>query len=170
MSTPISGTRMFLGEYVRGLDPQCRISLPSEWRSGETEFVMIPTVGKAFLLLPVPMFQKMFEAVSELAVADVSLQEAFAFLGSQSRFCRCDKQGRMALDRAKLEAADIKDELKLEGAITHIRISCPCKESALPDDNTIGRCFDAIRKVKESPAVALGGLFGARSGGAEDAK
>lgn len=163
MANPISGSRMFLGEYIRGLDPQCRISLPSEWRSGETEFVMVPTVGKSFLLLPVAMFRKMFDAVSEQAIADVALQESFAFLGSQSRFCRCDKQGRMALDRSKLDAAGIGAELQLKGAITHIRISAPGADAVPADDNTIGRCFDAIRRVKESPVAALGGLFGSIS-------
>ena len=156
----IFGSGMFLGEYDRGLDPQCRVSLPSEWRSGATEFVMIPTVGKAFLLLPVDMFKKFFDAVSEQSIADVALQEAFAFLGSQSRFCRCDKQGRMALDRAKLEEAGITGEVKLAGAVTHIRITAPGNMSVPQDDNSIGRYFDAIRRAKESPGAALNGLFG----------
>lgn len=155
----IFGNGMFLGEYARGLDPQCRVSLPSEWRSGATEFVMIPTVGHAFLLLPVEMFKKFFEAVSDQAIADVALQEAFAFLGSQSRFCRCDKQGRMALDRVKLEEAGIKDELKLSGAVTHIRITAPGAMDVPQDDNSIGRYFDAIRRAKETPGSALSGLF-----------
>ena len=143
----IFGSGMFLGEYDRGLDPQCRVSLPSEWRSGATEFVMIPTVGKAFLLLPVPMFQKMFEAVSEQAVADVSLQEAFAFLGSQSRFCRCDKQGRIALDKEKLASIGVDRKLKMIGAITHIRICSPenWQHPENPDD-----CLNEIQQVCES--------------------
>lgn len=156
----IFGSGMFLGEYDRGLDPQCRISLPSEWRSGTTEFVMIPTVGRAFLLLPVEMFKKFFDAVSGQSIADVALQEAFAFIGSQSRFCRCDKQGRMALDRAKLEEAGIKDEVKLAGAVTHIRITAPGSWNVPQDDNSIGRYFDAIRRAKEAPGTALSGLFG----------
>ena len=121
---------------------------------------MIPTVGKAFLLLPVDMFKKFFDAVSEQSIADVALQEAFAFLGSQSRFCRCDKQGRMALDRAKLEEAGITGEVKLAGAVTHIRITAPGNMSVPQDDNSIGRYFDAIRRAKESPGAALNGLFG----------
>ena len=160
----IFGNGMFLGRYARGLDPQCRISLPSEWRSGTTEFVMVPTVGRAFLLLPVDMFQKFFETVSDQAIADVALQEAFAFLGSQSRFCRCDKQGRMALDRSKLEEAGIKDELVLSGAVTHIRITASGTMDVPQDDNSIGRYFDAIRKAKEAPGNALSGLFGLPSG------
>ena len=158
---------MFLSEYTRGLDPQWRVSLPSEWRSGETEFVMLPTVGRSFLLFPLPMFKRLFETVSEQAVADVALQEAFAFLGSQSRYCRCDKQGRMALDKAKLEEAGISGEVKLIGAVTHIRITGVDNWNVPSDDNSVGRYFDAIRRAKESSSSALNGLFGALSGAAK---
>ena len=164
MANPLTTCGMFLSEYTRGLDPQCRVSLPSEWWSGETEFVMLPTVGRSFLLLPVAMFKRLFETVSEQAVADVALQEAFAFLGSQSRFCRCDKQGRMALDKAKLEEAGISGEVKLIGAVTHIRITGVDNWSVPADDNSVGRYFEAIRRAKESPASALSGIFGNISG------
>ena len=164
MAAPFSTDGMFLSEYTRGLDPQCRVSLPSEWRSGETEFVMLPTVGRSFLLYPVAMFKRLFETVAEQAIADVALQEAFAFLGSQSRYCRCDKQGRMALDRQKLEEAGITGEVKLVGAVTHIRLTGVDNWSVPDDDNSLGRYFDAIRRARESSASALSGLFGAISG------
>ena len=101
------------------------------------------------------------------AVADVALQEAFAFLGSQSRYCRCDKQGRMALDKAKLEEAGISGEVKLIGAVTHIRITGVDNWNVPSDDNSVGRYFDAIRRAKESSSSALNGLFGAISGAAK---
>ena len=164
MANTFSTGGMFLSEYTRGLDPQWRVSLPSEWRSGETEFVMLPTVGKSFLLFPIDMFKRLFETVSEQAVADVALQEAFAFLGSQARYCRCDKQGRMALDKAKLEEAGISGEVKLIGAVTHIRITGVENWNAPTDDNSLGRYFDAIRRAKESSSTSLNGILGAISG------
>lgn len=168
MSTAVTTSGMFLGEYTRGLDPQWRVSLPSEWRGGETEFVMLPTVGKCFLLLPVAMFRSLFETVAEQAVADVALQEAFAFLGSQARFCRCDKQGRMAFDKAKLEDAGIVGEVKLIGAYNHIRLTAVGNWNTPADDNSIGRYFDAIRRAKESSSSALNTIFGAVAAGRGD--
>ena len=163
MATTFTTNGMFLSEYTRGLDPQCRVSLPGEWRGIETEFVMLPTVGKSFLLLPVAMFRSLFETVSEQAIADVALQEAFAFLGSQARFCRCDKQGRMALDKAKLEAAGIEGEVKLIGAFNHIRLTAVDNWNAPVDDNSVGRYFEAIKRAKESSGSALNSIFGAIS-------
>ena len=164
MATTFTPNGMFLSEYTRGLDPQCRVSLPGEWRGIETEFVMLPTVGKSFLLFPIDMFKRLFETVSEQAVADVALQEAFAFLGSQARYCRCDKQGRMALDKAKLEEAGISGEVKLIGAVTHIRITGVENWNVPTDDNSLGRYFDAIRRAKESSSTSLNGILGAISG------
>lgn len=168
MANAFTTSGMFLSEYTRALDPQWRVSLPSEWRGGETEFVMLPTVGQSFLLLPVAMFRSLFEAVSEQAIADVALQEAFAFLGSQARFCRCDKQGRMALDKAKLESAGITGEVKLIGACNHIRLTAVDKWNVPTDDNSVGRYFDAIRRAKESSNSVLTGLLGAMTNGRGD--
>ena len=155
----IDGGGMFFGEYDRGLDPQCRVSLPSDWRSGATEFVMVPTVRSSYLLLPVGMFKKFFDAVSEQAVADVDLQEAFAFIGSQSRFCRCDKQGRMALDRSKLEEIGVTTEVRLSGAVAYIKLSAPGESTGCADDESKQRYLEALARAKNNPASSLGSLM-----------
>ena len=51
---------LFVGEYDHVLDAQCRVSLPSEWRSKDagTELMMIPTRDKALLLLPLATFME----------------------------------------------------------------------------------------------------------------
>jgi DNA-binding transcriptional regulator/RsmH inhibitor MraZ len=159
MATSFTTNGMFLSEYTRGLDPQCRVSLPGEWRGIETEFVMLPTVGKSFLLLPVAMFRSLFETVSEQAIADVALQEAFAFLGSQARFCRCDKQGRMALDRELLDSVGVKKNLKLIGSFSHIRICAP--ENWTPPEDPEDY-FNTIQEVSDGNdgLDVLGGLLG----------
>ncbi|MBQ4314008.1 MAG: hypothetical protein IJC21_01040 [Lentisphaeria bacterium] len=164
MATSSSTLNMFFSEYIRGLDPQCRVSLPSEWRSGETEFVMLPTVKQDFLLFPLPMFKRLFDHVSEQAIADVALQEARAFLGSQSRFCRCDKQGRMALDKAKLEESGIVGEVKLIGAVSHIRLTAANRWNTPVDDNSVGRYFDAINKASTRISPAFGTILGGMAG------
>ena len=155
----INGGGMFFGEYDRGLDPQCRVSLPSDWRSGATEFVMVPAVKRAYLLLPVEMFRKFFDAVSEQAVADVELQEAFAFIGSQSRFCRCDKQGRMALDRSKLEEIGVTTEVRLSGAVAYIKLTAPGAVESSVDDSSRQRYLEALARAKNNPASALTGMM-----------
>lgn len=118
---------LFLGEFEHTLDPQCRVSLPSEWRDkdGDTNLVLIPARDAALLLLPVETFLEFVERARKYAIANAKLQAAFAYLGSRARQCRCDKQGRIALDRKMLDDIGVKGQLKLIGAVTHIRLCAP---------------------------------------------
>ena len=82
---------MFFNRYERALDPQCRISLPSDWRNkdGETEFVMFPAVGKALVLVPGDVLAKLFEKLQDESIIDPKIQMAFAYLGSVSHIRIC---------------------------------------------------------------------------------
>ena len=118
---------LYVGNYDHALDTQGRVSLPSDWREKdkETELVMIPARSKALLLLPVATFMEFCGKAARMAIANPKMQMALAYLGSESRRCRCDKQGRIALDKEKLSSIGVDRKLKLIGAITHIRICAP---------------------------------------------
>jgi len=118
---------LYLGEFEHALDPQCRVTLPSEWRNkdGDTRLVMIPARDAALLLLPLDTFLEFVERARKYAIANARMQAAFAYLGSRARNCRCDKQGRIALDRRMLDDIGVAGQLKLIGAVTHIRICAP---------------------------------------------
>lgn len=151
---------LFVGNYDHVLDAQGRVSLPSDWRNKdqETELVMIPTRDQALLLLPMATFMEFVSKAGKLAIANPKMQMALAYLGSASRRCRCDKQGRMALDREKLDSIGVKKNLKLIGAVTHIRICAPenWKQPDNPDDylNEIQQVSDGTDGLD-----ALGGLL-----------
>ena len=151
---------LFVGEFDHVLDAQGRVSLPSDWRSrdGETELMMIPSRDKALLLLPVATFFEFIGKVGKMAIANPGMQRALAYLGSQSRRCRCDKQGRMALDRAKLDSIGVGKNLKLIGAITHIRICAP-ENWMLPENPD--EYLNEIQQVSDgnNGFDALGGLL-----------
>ena len=72
---------LFLGEFEHTLDPQCRVSLPSEWRDkdGDTNLVLIPARDAALLLLPVETFLEFVERARKYAIANAKLQAAFAY-------------------------------------------------------------------------------------------
>ena len=118
---------LYLGEFEHALDPQCRVTLPSEWRNkdGDTRLVLIPARDAALLLLPLDTFLEFVERARRYAIANARMQAAFAYLGSRARNCRCDKQGRIALDRKMLDDIGVGGQLKLIGAVTHIRICSP---------------------------------------------
>ena len=151
---------LFVGEYDHVLDAQCRVSLPSEWRSrdAETELMMIPTRDKALLLLPLATFMEFVSKAGKKAIANQKVQMALAFLGRASRRCRCDKQGRMALDRAMLDSIGVKKNLKLIGAVTHIRLCAP-ENWQLPSDPS--EYLNEIQQISDGgdDFEALGGLL-----------
>ena len=158
---------LFLGEYDHTLDAQCRVSLPSDWRNreGSTELVLIPARGKALVLLPIQTFLEFVEKAKKLAIANPKMQMAFAYLGSRSRQCRCDKQGRIALDRKMLDEIGVGTQLKLIGAVTHIRLTAP-ENWVVPDDEaSLNMYLDEIQKVSDDSgdsAGLLGGILGKR--------
>lgn len=151
---------LFVGDYDHVLDAQGRVSLPSDWRSKdqETELVMIPARDKALLLLPMATFMEFVGKAGKMAIANPKMQMALAYLGSASRRCRCDKQGRIALDRSKLDSIGVGKSLKLIGAVTHIRICAPENwvQPDNPDDylNEIQQVSDGVDGLD-----ALGGLL-----------
>ena len=151
---------LFDGEFDHVLDAQGRVSLPSDWRSknGETELMMIPSRDKALLLLPLATFFEFYRQSQKMAIANPGMQRALAYLGSQSRRCRCDRQGRMALDRAKLDAIGVGKNLKLIGAITHIRICAP-ENWILPENPD--EYLNEIQQISDgnNGLDALGGLL-----------
>ena len=146
---------LFLGGFEHSLDSQGRIILPSEWRQpdGETTLIMIPTREQALLLLPVEVFQEFVAKARQFAIANASMQAAFAYLGYSSRECRCDKQGRMALDRKLLEKIGVKDTVSLVGAVTHIRLSAPENWNP-PDAENAVDLLNEIQRLSDENAKA----------------
>jgi division/cell wall cluster transcriptional repressor MraZ len=157
MKKPAGGAfnGLFLNEYEHSLDSQSRVTLPSSWRKpeGETVLILMPARDNALLLLPVETFLEFIERAKKFAIANAKLQAAFAFIGSSSRECRCDKQGRIALDRKMLDSIGVGTQLKMAGAINHIRICAP-DNWQMPGDASV--YLDEIERVSED-----GGNLGA---------
>ncbi len=130
---------MFLGEFDHALDPQCRVTLPSSWRSadGLTELVMSPARGNTLQLIPVQRFRDFFDSMAKKSITNPKLQLALAKVGASARECRCDKQGRVALDRKKLDEIGVTNMLKLIGGINHIQLMAPENWQSPTNDETL---------------------------------
>lgn len=141
---------LYLGEFEHALDPQCRVTLPSDWRNkeGDTRLVMIPARDAALLLLPLDTFLEFVERARKYAIANARMQAAFAYLGARARNCRCDKQGRIALDRKMLDEIGVKTQLKLIGAVTHIRLCAP-ENWKTPTPEEMGDFLSDIQGVSD---------------------
>lgn len=118
-------SEIYLGKYEHSLDSQGRVSIPSDWRSassGETGFVLFNGHGNSLLLFPMAVFSQFVDKVRGGSFASYELQELLCWVGERTRKCICDKQGRVKLDKAMLDACGVDSHLELIGAVTHIRL------------------------------------------------
>lgn len=140
---------LFVGQFDYAVDAQGRINLPGEWRSDENSstFILIPEGTEAIILIPEESFLSFFTELQKLSLADPELRLAAARLGAVSRSCRCDRQGRVTLPKVQLEGAGISKNIKVVGAVTHIRICAPEKWDLVSIDNVIAGKIKRIEKL-----------------------
>ena len=140
----------FLGEFEYSLDAQCRFSIPSDWRSHDenTRLILFPGRDNDLLLFPFETFREFLIKARRLALANRQAQEALARIGSRARDCRCDKQGRIKIERSLLDAIGIKKQVKLIGAVSHIKLCTPeaWKEQSMDNDVYL----DELQKISET--------------------
>ena len=158
MESLISG--LYVGEYTHALDSQCRVSLPSEWRNrdGETVLMLIPAVGGALQLQPMEIFTEFVSKLKNKAVANPKIQLALSTLGANARICRCDKQGRISLDRAMLDRIGVGSQLRMVGAFTHIRLCAPVAENDVSGVLSLEECMNELQQASDD-AGGLASLF-----------
>ena len=140
----------FLGEFEYSLDSQCRFSIPSEWRrrDGNTRLILFPGRDNDLLLFPFETFREFLAKARRLALANRQVQEALARIGSRARDCRCDKQGRIKVERPLLEAVGISRQIKLIGAVSHIKLCAPEAWEKQSASNDV--YLDELQKISEA--------------------
>ena len=139
---------IFVGEYDYSVDSQGRVSLPGEWRGeGESSWVALPENDTALLLMSESALLSFFSELQKFSVADPSLRLAAARLGALARSCRCDRQGRLSLAKNQLETAGISKNIKLIGAVTHIRLCAPEKWNPGDVDSRISGALGGMSRL-----------------------
>lgn len=140
----------FFGEHEHSLDSQGRLTIPSEWRQdGETRLILLPGRDKDLLLFPYRTFRDFLLKAGKLSLANKELQTALARIGSRARDCRCDKQGRIKLDKAMLESIGVSTQLKMIGALTHIKL-CSIENWKSAENLGDDAYLDEFQKISES--------------------
>ena len=105
------------------------------------------------------MLSRLFEKLQDESITDPKIQMAFAYLGSEARVCRCDKQGRLPLDREKLESIGVSGQLLMLGSVSHIRLCAPDNWNVPADESTVANCLGEIRNADSDAAKKLAGLL-----------
>jgi len=139
----------FFGAYEHALDGQGRVAIPSEWRrrEGETRLILFQGSNSDLLLFPFESFRDFLIKAQKISFADPAAQRALQRFGARARDCRCDKQGRIRLEKAHLDAVGITGQVMMVGGVTHIKL---CSPKNWNPDLDAGDGDAEIQKINES--------------------
>ena len=117
---------LFLDTFTHSLDAQCRVSLPSGWRSpGGMDFVLFAIEDKSLALMPQKLFRTFLADAQKQVITNPAVRRVFSAVAGRAKPCRYDKQGRMALSREMLDSVGVKDQLTMIGSFSFIRLTAP---------------------------------------------
>ena len=117
---------LFLDTFTHSLDTQCRVSLPSGWRSpGGMDFVLFAIEDQSLALMPQKLFRTFLADAQKQVITNPAVRRVFSAVAGKAKPCRYDKQGRMALSREMLDAIGVKDQLTMIGSFSFIRLTSP---------------------------------------------
>lgn len=152
----------FYGDYTHALDSQCRVSLPCDWRQkdGNNELILAPTGDRALALFPPELLADFFDRMRTASITNGKVQRALADFGRMCKRCKCDKQGRIALDREMLNSIGVTSQLQLSGAVTHIRINAPGENSSSIEE-TLATLDEVNMALNGSVDSAIRNIIGA---------
>ncbi len=141
--------KFFFGEYTHALDSQHRVAIPREWRQrGEdTRLILFPGSDNDLLLFPIASFHDFMMQARKKSFTNRKIRDVLALVGARSSECVCDKQGRIKLPAKHLKAANIKNQLTMIGAFTHIKLCSP--ENWQDIENSSGNCLDELEGIDD---------------------
>lgn len=153
------GSPLYGGEYSHTLDSQCRVTLPSAWRSeNASRMVLFPGRNRDLMLYPYEMFQNFILRARPGVMANPQAQMAFAQIGRVVREVRPDKQGRIKLEWELLQAIGVEKELLMIGSLTHIKLCAPQNWQPV-EMNAVGVFLDEIQKLNDANTDRVGDLL-----------
>lgn len=108
----------YAGEFRHSIDEKKRLTIPSRWRRGEAdELIMVPEPGGQFLLVMSPEeFARMSgEAASSPSVSPRDRRVFLRHFHAQAQHGAADKQGRLVLPDEACRQLSLKGEVALVG-------------------------------------------------------
>jgi MraZ protein len=119
-------TGLFVGVFRHNLDDKGRLTIPSQWRpkvdGDENQFLALPSLDGYVNVYPPKMIAQLEERISQISMGDTEGQAAVETLMSMAHSFSCDKQGRINLNGALIEHAQIKKSAVLLGKLSTFSI------------------------------------------------
>lgn len=122
------GRFIYVGEFWHNLDAKKRLTVPAKWRlpGDEADYYLgLPNPEGFISVYPPKMIERLQERVAQISMGDTAAQATLMYLSSKAHSFGCDKSGRIQLNDALLEHADVKKESVLVGNFNTFSIWSP---------------------------------------------
>lgn len=144
------GKPFYTGLFRHALDDKNRLTIPSAWRSAHGEndtFLATPHPDGYVAVLPPAEVEKLHAKIAQVALSDGAGQDFAARFFAQTQSFSFDKSGRIGLEDALLEHAEIKRDAVLVGSLTKFNIYSPDRWQKV-EARTSGENFgDLMRRM-----------------------
>ena len=107
-----------MGTFARSLDPKKRLTIPSVWRAalGPDLVYVVPDPRRRCLqLVPRAVMEAKLAKYQELALGDAEVNDALDAISAASEMLEFDVQGRIRINDALLDFANLKGSVVLKG-------------------------------------------------------
>ena len=135
---------MFVGLFRHSMDDKGRLTIPSAWRpkdltGEENVFLALPSLDGYVTVYPPKMIAQLEDRMSQVSLGDAEGQAAIEQLMSMAHSFSCDKQGRINLNEALIDHAQIKKATVLLGKVSTFSIYSEEGYDALRGQSTVSR-------------------------------
>jgi len=136
-------TGLFVGMFRHHLDDKGRLTIPSQWRpkvdSADNAFLALPSLENYVNVYPPKMIAQLEERISQISMGDTEGQAAVETLMGMAHSFSCDKQGRINLNAALIEHAEINKSAVLLGKLSTFSIYSDEVYDALRSKKSVSR-------------------------------
>lgn len=114
---------MFLGRYEHTLDNKGRIAVPSKYRGGLADGLVITRgIDPCLVIYPLDEWKRIAEKVSSLPITDPNARVLRRIFFAEAVDTRLDGQGRILIPAYLREFAGLADEVVVVGMNTYIEV------------------------------------------------
>jgi len=113
---------MFIGRYYHRLETKGRLSLPKEFRSRESSWILTRGLEGSLFLLPPSEFEQQLKLIAARNLTKKTQREFVRLLTNDALAVTTDKLGRIQLPDYLIELAGLQKQVVITGSYRYIEI------------------------------------------------
>jgi len=114
---------MFLGRYEHTLDNKGRLAVPSKYRSGLAEGLVVTRgIDPCLAIYPIDEWKRIAEKVSSLPITDFNARVLRRIFFAEATDTKLDGQGRILIPAYLREFAQLADDVVIVGMNTYLEV------------------------------------------------